>query len=153
MEAYPKQGPHYWELQTARLAEVQAMTPERWQALRQEMRQAQKLPKLNEHFRKHGEQFLELDIANPQEFEQLFLEHIQRADLGIYTYVTTQKGQQYRYWILIGMDNGVVALYNENKRRHWSFWRPNNFEGYLQGGRGWWVRVEESVGELKVQRW
>lgn len=58
-----------------RLAEVQAMTPEKWQSLRQDMRQAQNLP------------------------------------------------------------------------------NPNDFEGYLQGGRGWWVRVEEFAGRLKVQRW
>ena len=136
-----------------RLAEVQAMTIEQWRALRQEMEQAQKLPKLNEHFRKHGEQFSSLGIAGPQEFEKLFLEHVRRSDLEAYTYVTTQKGQQYRYWVLAAIDNGVVALYNESKRRHWSFWRPNDFVGYLQGGRGWWLRVEESADKLRVHRW
>ena len=144
---------HYWELQSIRLAEVRAMTVEEWQALRQEMAQAQKLPKLNEHFRKHGEQFSSLGVVNSEEFETLFLEHVRRSDLETYTYVTTQKGQQYRYWILVGMDNGVVAFYNQSKRRHWSFWRPNDLGGYLQGGRGWWLRVEESAGKVKVRRW
>lgn len=32
-------------------------------------------------------------------------------------------------WAMIAMDNGVVALYNESLRRHWSFMRLNNLGG------------------------
>lgn len=148
----PKQGSHYGELQTIRLAEVQAMTPVEWQKLRAEMAQASKLPKLIEHFRKHAEQFVDLGITDVQGLNALFLEHIRRTDLKIFTYASTQK-KAYRQWVLVGMDNGVVALYNESKKTHWSFMRQVRLDEYLAGGRGWWLRVENLLGKVKVQRW
>ena len=129
------------------------MTVEAWQDLREQMRQVQKLPKLREHFRKHRREFAALGVTNMQQMEALYLEHIQRTDLTYFTYVSTQPVTQYRQWVLAAMDNRLVALYNESRQRHWSFMRPQDFRGYLAGGRDWWVKVEEREGKVKVQRW
>lgn len=145
--------PPYRELQDTRLADVWAMTPADWQALRREMRQAQRLPKLNEHFRKHGADFVDLGVMIPDQYQQLFLTHVQRSDLEVFTYITTQKGRPYRYWVLAGMDNRVTALYNESRRRYWTLMRPDDFAGYLQSGCGWWLKVENLSSKPKVRRW
>lgn len=141
------------ELQGIRLSEVRALSPDQWQELRARMGRASGLPKLAEHMRKHGADFVELGVASAEQMEALFLQHIQRTDLAYFTYVSTQRGAQHRLWALIGMDNGVVALYNEYRQRHWSFMRPENLQSYLNGNRGLWVQVEDIAGKVRVRRW
>jgi hypothetical protein len=141
------------ELQDLRLAEVRALTGAEWQDLRARMSRASGLPKLAEHWRKHGAEFIELGIMSVEQMEALFFQHIQRTDLVYFTYISTQRDTQYRQWVLIGMDNHVVALYNESRERHWSFMRPENFPGYWDAHRDLWVRVEDLAGRLEVQRW
>lgn len=140
-------------LQDTRLAEVQAFSLEEWQELRLRMSRAGWLPKLAEHMRKHGADFAELGVTNAEQMEALFLQHIRRTDLAHFTYVSTQPATQYRQWVLIGMDNGVVALYNESKQQHWSFMRPENLRDYMDGNRGLWVQVEVLAGRVKVRKW
>lgn len=141
------------ELQDRRLAELHALTVEQWRQLHRQMTQAGHLPKLAYHMRTHGEELAALGIMDARQLEALFLGHVKRSDLEYFTYISTKKGTQYRLWAMVGMDNGVVALYSESVQRHWSFMRPDNFEGYLAGNRGLWVRVQEAMGKLKVQRW
>lgn len=136
-----------------RLAELRAMTPEKWRALRQEMRQARKLPKLNEHFRKHGKSFEDLGVVDAKQMQALFLAHLRRSDLEAFTYIATQKATQYRQWVLVGMDNGVVAIYNESKRRYWTFMHQSELAEYLNGGRGWWLKVDNLGDKAQVRRW
>lgn len=141
------------ELQDRRLAELQGLTMEQWRQLHSQMTQARNLPKLAYHMRTHGDEFAALGVTDAHQLEALFLRHVKRSDLEYFTYISTKKGTQYRQWAMIAMDNGVVALYNESAQRHWSFMRPDDFEGYLAGNRGLWVRVQEARGKLKVQRW
>lgn len=136
-----------------RLAEVQAMTLEQWQELRSRMSQASSLPKLHTHFKVHGAEFADLGVTTPQQMNALFLEHIRRTDLELFTYISTQKGTEYRHWVLISVDNGTVALYNETKSRHWTFMRPSRFQDYLRGNRGLWVKVKDWGDRLEVIRW
>lgn len=141
------------ELQNTRLAEVQAMTLAEWQEISANFRRANKLPKLKMHYDRHGKEFVDLGVGDLQQLEALFLQHIRRADLEIFTYVSTEPGQQYRHWALIGMDNGVVALYNEKLKKHWTFMRPPGFQGYLRGGHDWWLKVDDIDGRPEVRRW
>ena len=129
------------------------MTVEAWQELRGRMAAASKLPKLAYHVSAHSEEFVSLGITNSGQMEALFLEHIKRFDLEYFTYISTKRGTQYRLWAMIGMDNGVVALYNESEARHWSFMRAADVQEYLGWQRGWWVKVEERKGKLRVQPW
>ena len=140
------------ELQSRRLAEMQAMTLEAWRELRGQMAQADNLPKPAYHMQAHGEEFVDLGIKDARQLESFFLDHIRRPDLAYFTYVSTKQSTQYRMWAMIAMDNGVVALYNESLRRHWSFMRPDDFEGYLVGNETLWVHVRELKGKLEVQR-
>ena len=146
-------APHYGEPQTLRLAEVQAMTVEEWQELRDQMGQASSLPKLQTHFKVHGAEFTDLGVTTPQQMEAVFLEHIRRMALELFTYISTQQGTQYRHWVLVGMDSGMVALYNETKSRHWTFMRPSRFQEYLRGNRGLWVKVKDFGDGIEVLRW
>jgi hypothetical protein len=77
------------------------------------------------------EEFAALGVTDTRQLEALFLEHIKRSDLEYFTYVSNKKGTQYRQWAMVGMDNGVVALYNESERRHWSFMRGLDLQEYL----------------------
>ena len=117
------------------------------------MTQARNLPKLAYHVRAHGEEFAALGVTDARQLEALFLEHVKRSDLEYFTYISTKTNTQYRQWAMVAMDNGIVALYNESERRHWSFMRPEKFQEYLRGNGGLWVYVQEVKGKLKVQRW
>jgi hypothetical protein len=128
-------------LQNARLAEVNAMTPQTLQQLSEEIASGARLPKLQEHFRKHGAELADLGVHSPDAMNALFLRHIQRSDLRIFTYISTQPATQYRHWVLAGMDNGVMVLYNESQRKHWSLLRARDIEDYLRLRRGWWIEV------------
>ncbi len=33
---------------------------------------------------------------------------------------------------MVSMDNGVMVLYNESKRTHWSIYRDQDIQGYLE---------------------
>lgn len=136
-----------------RLAEVQAMTLEGWQELRQRMRRASSLPKPRHHFVAHRAEFEELGITTQQQMERFFSAHLQRSDLALFTYISTQKGTQYRHWALVGMDNGVVALYNEARKRFWSFYRPRNFALYMTLNRRWWIQVDALADRPEVLPW
>lgn len=149
----PDKGIDRRKLQDMRLREVQQLPMDRWQELCDRMRTASNLPKLQAHFKLHGAEFTGLGVTTPQHMQELFLEHIRRTDLELFTYISTQKGTRYRHWVLVGMDNGMVALYNETKRRHWTFMRPPRFQDYLRGNRGLWVKVEDLGNRLEVDRW
>ena len=129
------------------------MTLEAWRELRGQMAQADNLPKPAYHMQAHGEEFVDLGIKDARQLESFFLDHIRRPDLAYFTYVSTKQSTQYRMWAMIAMDNGVVALYNESLRRHWSFMRLNNLPEYLGFQSDWWVSVEEGRDKVKVQRW
>ncbi len=81
--------PHCAALQAERLSEVRALSVSAWQELRVEFAQAWTLPKLDEHFRKHGQDFVEIGITTPAELNSLFIHHIRRSDLRIFTYIST----------------------------------------------------------------
>lgn len=128
------------------------MTMGEWHELRGRMATASKLPKPSYHMSTHGMEFAVLGIENVQQLEALFLEHVKRSDLEYYTYISTKKGTHYRMWVMIGMDNGVVALYNESEGRHWSITRVMDAQDYVGRQYGWWVKVEVREGKLRVQR-
>ena len=148
-----RKAPHYRELQKVRLAEVQAMTVEAWQELLRALHRPSTLPKSRQHFIVHRLEFEELGITTQQQLEGFFADHLQRPDLALFTYISTQKGTQYRHWALVGMDNGVVALYNETKGRFWSFYRPRSFHHYMALNRSWWIRVDAFADKPEVLSW
>lgn len=148
----PRKSPHYRVLQDTRLREVRAMPAADLRRLGQEMSSAAELPKLKEHFRKHGMEFSELGVGSAEEFGALFLEHVQRKDLRVFTYVSTQQATQYRHWVLMGMDNGVMVVYNESKKQAWSMLRVLDIGEYLRHQAGWWVEVTDLSGRAKVRR-
>lgn len=150
----PKRSPHYRQLQDTRIEEVRAMSAEELRQLRAEIARAGKLPRLNEHFTKHGDDFADLGIRTPEQLGDLYAAHVQRTDnVRTFSYVSTQKGTQYRHWAIVGMDNGVVALYNETKQTPWSIMRPDDLDGYMNGGHGWWLEVNNWQSRPKVTRW
>lgn len=138
----------YRELRRARAAEVRAMSPTALAQVREAMGRAEGLPKLGEHFRKHG---ATLGAQTPEEMNRLFLEHIARRDVRVFTYISTQP-TAYRHWAVVGMDNGVAAIYNETKQQHWSFWRQPNVDQFLVKQRDWWIEVVDWDNKPKVKR-
>lgn len=131
VDTTPERASHYRQLHDIRLAEVQAMAVSDLQQLRMDMANALSLPKIGEHFRKHGIDFMGLGVTSPDELNTLFLNHIQRQGLRIFMYISTQ-ATQYRHWAMVSMDNGVMVLYNESKRTHWSIYRDQDIQGYLE---------------------
>lgn len=138
--------------QTKRLTEVQAFSKDQWRVLQIALHNSAGQRKIVQHFGKHQHEFVELGIDSIEAYQALFRQHVQRTDLRIFTY-TSSKAPHHRLWILVGMDNGVVALYNETRRRHWSLIRPPSLPRYLASGKGWWVEVMFGESAVQVEKW
>ena len=138
----------YRELGRLRAAEVRAMSPSALAQVREAMGRADRLPKLGEHFRKHGAKFAELGVTTSGEYEQMFLAHLARDDTRVFTYISTTQPMAYRHWAIVGMDNGAIALYNESQGKHWSFFRTLALEDDLRRHRHWWVDATARLREL-----
>lgn len=151
VDTTPGRASYYRQLQDIRFAEVQAMSVSDLQRLRMEMANAIALPKIDEHFRKHGIDFMRIGVTSPDELNTLFLNHVQRQSLRIFSYISTQ-ATQYRHWAMVSMDNGVMVLYNESRRTHWSIFRERDIQGYLEQQGGWWIEVSDWADRPKVKR-
>lgn len=135
-------------LQNTRLLEIHAMNPATIAYLRSAFTRAERLPKQQEHFRKHGAEFSDLGVASANQLDALFLAHIQRRDLRYFSYISTQESH-YRHWVLMGMDNAVVVLYNETEAVHWSIMRQ---PGLVENAHGWWVEIIQ-WNPLHLEKW
>lgn len=110
------------------------------------------LPKLKEHFRKHGSLFDEHGVEHIDDYEVFLRSHLRRDDLRIFTYATTKVSGD-RMWILVSMDNGAVAMYNETQSKMWSLYLHDEPSRYLASGYDWWIEVTRVDDETKVERW
>ncbi|MCC6167049.1 MAG: hypothetical protein IT329_07450 [Caldilineaceae bacterium] len=135
--------------QVDRLVEVRAMRQEDVRSLLESMRQARILPAVERHFLKHG---MKLSVADVREYQDALIAHLKRRDLQVFTYVTSKTTHD-RMWTFVGMDNGVIAQYNESKKTLWSLYRQADVQKYLTSGRGWWIQVEEDEAGIRFELW
>ncbi len=138
--------------QVDRLVEVRAMPAAEVSGLLERIRQERTLPKLEQHWQRHSDKFVGLGVEDAAGYAELLRDHLRRPDLRLFTYVTT-KSTRDRMWIAVGMDNGLVAQYNETKRRFWSFYRQEGISQYAADSRGWWVAVIESEAGIQFEPW
>ncbi|MBI4498496.1 MAG: hypothetical protein HY689_11420 [Chloroflexi bacterium] len=141
-------APWQAQLQAQRLAQLQAMTQAELQALVLEMTTAERLPRLSLHFRRHGHEFR---AQTPQEYETLFLAHIRRPYLYRFTFLDRETTDT--LWYLIEMGSGDIAIYNETRRRAWSFLRSPHIQSLLGGTHGYWVELVRTPTDWEVRPW
>lgn len=133
--------------QILRLAELKNTPHDEIRKLIDDIRHQRNLPKLGRHYAKHRDNLDDIEIKSVSSYVARLRKHLQRPDTRIYTYITTKPTQD-RMWVVVSMDNGLVAQYNQTKRRLWSFYRQSVIETYLEAATGWWVEViisEEGV--------
>lgn len=123
--------------QNTRMSELAGQS---WEALWGRLRINVALPQEGQHFRKHGLEFQSLGIESVQAYVELFSQHVDREDLRLFSYIRPENEE--RMWLLIGMDNGVIAQYNETRGVYWSFYRHADVYRYLESGAGWWIEME-----------
>ena len=131
-----------------RLAEVRATPQTDLDRLISSFLKATSLPALDDHFAKHGKDFMG---ATPQVYLALFVAHIRRDDLRLFTALQPRYGS--RMWYLVGMDNGFIAQYNESRRRYWSFYRSRDLDAHLGWVRGYWVEVKKAGDRWEAELW
>jgi len=136
------------ELQTHRHSELEAMTQVELQTLVQKMVIAERLPRRSLHFQRHGYEFgAETEAA----YERLFLDHIRRTDLRMFTFLS-RVGDR-KIWYLINEESGNIALYNETRSRHWSFLHNLEINRLLDEAHGYWVELVREDNRWKAQPW
>lgn len=133
--------------QLQRMTETLLMGNEKALALLEFIRSRTVLPSLNRHLYRHGNDLVELGIQDVAAYMALVATHFKRRDVKVFTYITT-KPTAHCMWIFVGIDNGVVAMYNESKQSVWSVYRQIDLPRYLEVGRHWWVEVKERDGEV-----
>lgn len=135
-------------LQARRLAQLMAMTADERAALVVRMRQAVRLPRPTLHFRRHG---ADVGATTLEEYEQLFVQHIQRVDLRWFTFIRRREGDA--VWYLIEGDSGAIAMYNEAQNRYWSFFCTSNLQRLLGEAEGWWVELVRTAEDWEPRPW
>lgn len=136
------------DLQTLRLVQLHALTQEELGGLIDATTHAPRLPRLNLHFQKHGAEF---QVETPSDYEQLFLVHLQQPGVRHFTFLTPI-GQR-KLWYLLNGSTGDIALFNEARGRHWSFFRHLQITRLLDAGRGWWVEVYQAGSDWVAKPW
>lgn len=117
-------------------------------ALIAEMSVADRLPRVPLHFMKHRADF---EVSTAEEYEQRFLEHIRLRHLRRFTFL--RPDTQTKMWYLVDTSTGAVAVYNETRRRHWTFFRLREPDFLLRRARGWWVQVVRVSADWKARAW
>ncbi len=136
-------------LQVERAVEVRSKQQDEIMETLSTIRSRMLPPRVGAHWRKHRDGFAEIGVRTQIAYIEMVEAHKKRKDLRVFTYITT-KPTQYRLWILVGVDNGIVAMYNESQGTSWSFFRQGDVLGYIEGGRRWWVEVTDFGGEIIV---
>lgn len=137
--------------QRLRLVEILAMDEQEYLELHRRMQSSMSLPRTSYHFQAHGVEFEGLGIGTEEEYLSCFRTHVMRQDLLYFSYFSS-KAPYYRMWLRIAMDDGVVVQYNEDRKRHWSMYRPATLFGFLAVDRGWWVSVSP-YDQQGASRW
>lgn len=138
--------------QAKRLAELQSLTQEQLWGLYAAMHNPMGQRKVVQHFDEHRNELEGLAIHSVEAYRVLFQQHVQRNDLRTFTYISS-KSPHPRLWSMVGVDNGVVSLYNETRKRHWSLFRPLSLNQYLYSGKGWWIEVIFGGGLVRLEKW
>lgn len=125
-----------------RLVEVRAMEQEQVRELLGMIRQQGTIPRLDHHWRKHADGFRDLGVEDAAGYEEYLRGHLSRNDLQTFTYVTTKPSRD-RMWVMAGMDNGVIAQYNETRGQFWSFFRQREIDRFVAEMSAYWVEVIE----------
>lgn len=139
-------------MQVDRLVEVRAMGQGAVQPLFESVRQSPILPRLEQHFQKHGKNLVSLGVEDAQGYADYLVGHLNRDDLRVFTFVTT-KATQDRMWVFVGVDNGVIAQYNETKHSLWSFFRQMDIDELLLNTHNWWVAVVKDEAGIRFEPW
>lgn len=136
------------QLQAMRLNQIAALPPGGLEQQIARMAIPQALPKLDYHFQRHGHEF---GATLPQDYVQMFDEHIRRSDLMYFTGL--RQSDQAMMWYLIAPDTGATAQYNETRGVYWSFFQPKDPIVYLDRGLLWWVEITQAGGQWIAQPW
>ena len=138
----------YPQLQAERVAQLRALPATRREELVRRLQTPVRLPRLELHFRQHGEDF---EAATPADYQDRFEAHLRRPNLRWFTFIRPREGDA--VWYLLDEASGAVAMYNESRGRYWSFFRAANPRRLLAEVRGWWVELVRGTGEWEPQPW
>lgn len=110
-----------------------------------------RLSEAEHHFRRHRREFVDLEVHTQETYLALFEHHICRPDL--LRFAAYRVRDRHVMWYLIAPDTGAVAQYNETKGTWWSFYRPKDVIAFMDAGRGWWVKVEQTASGWRMTSW
>lgn len=136
------------QAQAKRLAQLQAMGQDELQTLVGEMTSATRLPRLRYHFQRQGHGF---EAGTKETYEQFFLGHIRQESLRLFT-VLSRIGER-KMWYLVDVDSGAIALYNETRGRHWSFFHHPDIDRLLAETHGSWVELIRDADRWVAESW
>ena len=123
-------------LRSARLTQLQHLTPEDIRTVLEAIRQASVIPRLAYHVSKHGGQ---LGANSEVGYLEAFRQHLWRTDLRIFTYLRYK--DRVPFWELVAPDTGDTVAYNEKRKQVWTFFRPDDSEARAQGLGLSWIEV------------
>jgi hypothetical protein len=134
-------------LQDDRLAQLQRMSDGDIAGIIRRIRQAERIPQLDYHFKRHGREF---GAATSAEYLQALRDHLSRNDLRIFTYIRASDGS--RFWELISPESNATVLYNEDRDAIWSFFRMGRPDLRLGRYRAQWLEIALVPGGWRFER-
>jgi hypothetical protein len=136
-------------LQSDRLAQVALLEDGDVERLVEQIRRADSIPKLEYHLARHGR---DVSAGAAAEYLRVLQAHRARRDLRVFTYLRTK--DRAPTWELIAPDDGTSAMYHEERRSLWSFFRPIDPDARMISMETWWIEaIRSAAGWHFEERW
>lgn len=124
------------QLRAVRLAQLRAYSSEDIDGLMARIRAIRTIPKLAYHLKLHGPQ---LGTGSEEEYLRALEAHLQRDDLRVFTFLRIQRREP--LWAIVAPDTGNTVLYNEDRQRVWSFYRPTRPSIRMRSVESVWIEI------------
>jgi hypothetical protein len=131
------------------MVQVASLNDEEIDRLVRQIRASVTLPKLEYHLARHGRDFGD---GSGTSYIRALRAHLARPDLRVFTYLRTR--DRAPMWELIAPGDGTAALYHEERRSLWSFFRPIDPDARMLNAAMWWVEaIRSPAGWHFEERW
>lgn len=126
----------YVQLQALRLSQLQGRSSDQIDAIVLIIRQTTTLSRMEYHFEAHAYEF---GVTTLQEYLVMFHVHLQSDNLRVFSYLRPRG--QLPFWALVAPHTGDTVLYNEARRRVYSFYRPDEPDRRMPAVQIHWVEL------------
>ena len=132
------------QLQIQRNNELANLNQQQLQETIQALRTPNPIPKIEYHFEKH---FEGLNVNTIDAYQNVLDNHLQNPDLRFFTGI---KDDNSRVWFIVDTGNSIVSEYNESNQQHYTVYRSEDVNSFLNHVGNWLIEVDERQAKARM---